>query len=408
MNINEEIKNSVELLKTNSSNEAETRRKIIDQILEKILGWDVLDITFEEKVQEDGTTKYADYIIKNANSSILIEAKRISINFKLPQNTLSKLNSALVKDELGNAIIQARDYCRKLGIPFAIVTNGDQWIIFPASRIDGVSFSESSAIIFHNIDDVLNKRFNYFHNLLSREGFIDENLKVELIGRSEDQIEIRRLNKIFSGTTNQTNPVFPLIDKEVTVAFSDSLINDNPELLEKCYVSTNDRQKFDQKIQMHLQKKESLFSKSLRPMRSKESHGFKEKIKTSTNLNRPLAILILGSVGSGKTTFIEYTHKISAKDFFNDNSPNPPQWIKIDFRNFSQNQVPLDFIYNNIFQAITETENHILNDYEKVVSKAYQQEIESLKKGPLFLIAKSPEKLQEKISEKIYEHHHLG
>ena len=173
MNINEEIKNSVELLKTNSSNEAETRRKIIDQILEKILGWDVLDITFEEKVQEDGTTKYADYIIKNANSSILIEAKRISINFKLPQNTLSKLNSALVKDELGNAIIQARDYCRKLGIPFAIVTNGDQWIIFPASRIDGVSFSESSAIIFHNIDDVLNKRFNYFHNLLSREGFID-------------------------------------------------------------------------------------------------------------------------------------------------------------------------------------------------------------------------------------------
>ena len=66
MNINEEIKNSVELLKTNSSNEAETRRKIIDQILEKILGWDVLDITFEEKVQEDGTTKYADYIIKNA------------------------------------------------------------------------------------------------------------------------------------------------------------------------------------------------------------------------------------------------------------------------------------------------------------------------------------------------------
>ena len=138
---------------------------------------------------------------------------------------------------------------------------------------------------------------------------------------------------------------------------------------------------------MHLQKKESLFSKSLRPMRSKESSGFKEKIKTSTNLNRPLAILILGSVGSGKTTFIEYTHKISAKEFFNENLPNPPQWIKIDFRNFSQNQIPLDFIYNNIFQTITETENHILNSYEKVISKAYQQEIDSLKKGPLFLIA---------------------
>ncbi|KHF76915.1 hypothetical protein PJ15_2620 [Acinetobacter sp. neg1] len=402
MNIKEEIKTSVASLKVNSSNEAETRRKIIDQILEKILGWNVLDICYEEKVQEDGITKYADYIIKNANSSMLIEAKRISIRFQLPKNTLSKLNSTLVKDEIGDAIIQARDYCRKMGIPFAIVTNGDQWIIFPASRIDGVSFSESSAIIFHNIDDALNERFDYFYKLLSREGFIDENLKIELIGRSEDQIEIRRLNKIFAGTTNQTNPVFPLIDKEVTVAFSDSLINENPELLEKCYVSTNDRQKFDQKIQMHLQKKESLFSKSLRPMRSKESNSFREKIKASTNLNRPLAILILGSVGSGKTTFIEYTHKISAKEFFNEKLPNPPQWIKIDFRNFSQNQIPLDFIYNNIFQTITETENHILNSYEKVVSKAYKQEIDSLKKGPLFLIANSPDKLQEKISEKIY------
>ena len=51
MNNNEDIKKSVALLKADFSNEAETRRKIIDQILERILGWNVLDISYEEKVQ---------------------------------------------------------------------------------------------------------------------------------------------------------------------------------------------------------------------------------------------------------------------------------------------------------------------------------------------------------------------
>lgn len=319
----------------------------------------------------------------------------------MPQSARPRLNKAFVKEDIGSAIIQARDYCRKKSIPFAMVTNGDQWIIFPACRTDGVSFEESTAIIFENIEDVLINRIEYFKSLVSRKGFLEENLKIELLGRTIDQIEDRRLNKFFKGSSSNLNPVYPFIESEITLAFSDSLITADAELLEKCYVSNSDRQKFDQKIQMHLQKKEALFSKNIiRPLRPKESKLFNKKIEGTSKLNRPLAILLLGSVGSGKSTFLEYTYKVASQSFFSETNEYNPQWIKIDFRNYSAQENSLDFIYNNIFEVIID-ENYPFNDKDKVILKAYHQEIEALKKGPLALFG-SKEEIQNKIAEKIY------
>lgn len=352
--IHECLKNYAHL-QLHDSNEAETRKKLIDLILEDVLGWTTDDISYEERVSEDGNTKFADYIIRTADVCIIVEAKRIGNTFShVPNQKKLKLGSNLIDKNTKEAITQARDYCRKKNIPFAVVTNGAQWIIFPAVRTDSISFEESNAIFFDSLETVLGEELLDFMDLLSRDSVIEGNLGLQLIGRTTDQFEERRLNSFFNNTSHkQPNPIYPLIENEVLTAFSDSIAEGDAALLDKCYVKNADRQKFDKKIEMHLHKKESLFSTApKKPMKKRDANALVNSLSVASKATKPLAILILGSVGSGKTTFLEYTRKVSAADFFKQNHEKYPHWISIDFREFSQNEKPVDFIYKVIFDYL--------------------------------------------------------
>lgn len=335
-------------LKLSDANEAETRKKLIDVVIENVLGWTTDDISYEERVSEDGETTYADYIIRTADVSILIEAKRLGSTFyTVPEKKKVKLSTFSEDDLTGKAIKQAREYCRKKSIPFAAVTNGSQWIIFPAVRTDSVSFSDSTALVFDSIERILGEESSHFRGLLSRDGVIEGNLALELIGRKTDQFDERRLNKFFKGISiKKENPIYPLIEGAVVSAFSDSIVDNDNSILEKCYVKNADRKKFDNRIEMHLQKREPLFnSQPKRPMRKRESSSLVDSINKASHNKKPLAILILGTVGTGKTTFLQYTRRISSASFFEQKEKQPyPHWIEIDFRTFSKNENPLVFI----------------------------------------------------------------
>ncbi|GAA0238306.1 P-loop NTPase fold protein [Marinomonas primoryensis] len=400
-----------ELLERNShltlhnANEAETRKKLIDKIIEEVLDWKDFDISYEERVSEDGNTTFADYIIRTADISILIEAKRIGDSFNtIPNQKRVKLSGQIMEGKTGDAIKQARNYCRKKSIPFAVVTNGSQWILFPAVRTDQVSFSSSYAIVFDSLERVLGEESEYFKSLLSRDGVIDGNLATELIGRNTDQFEERRLNRFFKGSgTRSTNPIYPLIENEVISAFSDSIINSDKDLLEKCYVKNADRQKFDNRIKMHLQKREPLFSSQpKRPMRKRESASLFNSITAASSNSRPLAILILGTVGTGKTTFLQYTRRVASESYFEkSNNELYPHWIDIDFRNFSQNESPINFIYSSLFEYIKNDD--YFSDYNRSIKNAYSEDIKALKSGPMFLLSKNQDNFNEKITEVIMD-----
>jgi hypothetical protein len=390
-------------LKLHSANEAETRKKLIDRVLENLLGWTDDDISYEERVSEDGKTTFSDYIIRTADVSILIEAKRVGNTFNtVPDKKKVKLSSSFLQGETGNAIKQAREYCRKKSIPFAVVTNGSQWILFPAVRTDSVSFSDSNAIIFDSLERALGEELTEFTDLLSRAGVIEGNLSIQLIGRNTDQFEERRLNKFFKGgNSKRENPIYPLIENEVITAFSDSIINSDNDLLDKCYVKNADRTKFDNRIQMHLNKREPLFlAQPKRPMRKRESGSLVESLNAAFNNHRPLAILILGTVGTGKTTFLQYTRRVASAKYFEKRKDQPyPHWIDIDFRSFSKNESPIDFIYSQLFNYINEDE--FFSDYNRSIRSAYKSEINALKTGPLFLVAKNEAEFEKKITEVI-------
>ena len=385
------------------ANEAETRIKLIDEILKDLLGWTNDDINFEERISEDGKTTYADYILRTANTALLIEAKRVGAAFDTgPSRRRRALSGPLVNGAVGDAIKQARDYCRKKAIPYAVVTNGGQWIAFPAVRTDEVDFHSSSALIFDSLAATLGEDFEYFSSLLSRDAVINGNLEIELIGRNADQIEERRLNRFFvTGSGARVNPIFPLIENEITTAFSEAISEGDSELLEKCYVTTADRTRFDNRIRMHLSKRDPLFDKTPEgPLTTKRRKGgalLVESLRAAELATKPLAMLILGPVGVGKTTFIKYTRKITARDYFAQRKDiEYPHWIEVDFREFAQSEAPIDFLVENIMKYFQSDD--FFSTYDRAIRSAYKKEVDALIRGPFALIAKDQDKIDDKIT----------
>lgn len=384
------------------ANEAATRLKVIDRVIKEVLGWTEDDISPEEHVSEDGKTTYADYVLRTANSAIVVEAKKVGASFEITPSSIrkQKLSTSFVSGELGDAIVQARDYARKLGIDFAAVTNGSAWIVFPAQRHDMVQFNDSFALIFPSLASILHDDYQEFVGLLARDSVVDGSLEITLIGRSENQFGTRKLGHAFTSRyrPQPNNPIFPLIEEAVVTAFSDSIAELDADSLEKCYVSTPETIKFDNRINLQISKRQHLFAtQPTRPMKQSESNVLRQKLAQSVAKVKPLAILILGSVGSGKTTFLHYTRKVKAADIFKKKKDELyPHWIYIDFRNCEDQSAALDFIYSRLLEYIISDD--YFKDYDRCIKDAYAKEVDALRSGPLFLVSRNKEQFDAEVT----------
>lgn len=399
-------------IRTSGGNEADTRFKIIDEILTSILGWEKTDFHHEERLSEDGQESYLDYLITTAQTSLLIEAKRAQVNFgNVPALRRAPLRGSWAKNgDLRKAILQARDYGRIKGVGFCAVTNGDAWVVFPVNRRDLVSFEDTHAVVFRSADSALHADFEEFRALLSRESVIDGSLEQQLLGGDSNQIENRRLNRIydksFSKITRQT--MFSSIEDEIVTAFSEELIAANPELLEKAYVETADRVRFDDRIKMSVVRRDQVLrSRPLRPVGRDGAKGVGAKFTSVKVKAQPLALLTLGLVGAGKTTFLRYVETISGKAFF-DQSKTPPaaHWLYVDFRNFSKTLSPRTHIFEAILNYIKA--HPALGDYETTIAPAYKEEVANLTRGPLGGLKANKAALDEQIGKILLKEYEEG
>jgi hypothetical protein len=111
-----------------------------------------------------------------------------------------------------------------------------------------------------------------------------------------------------------------------------------------------------------------------------------------------LALLILGEVGSGKSTFINYARHVTSKAFFEHHTDQPyPHWIYVDFRDFPPSSPPHQFIVNAIKAYIQN--DPFLSDHNRCLQYAYKEEVEALKRGPLHFVKNDPEKIEAHITD---------
>ena len=373
-------------LELHRANEAETRFHVIDQILEAVLGWDKSDITVEERTAEDGSTQFADYVLRTASVTWLLEAKRVGATFRVPANRKQlQLGGVLSRGEIGTAVRQAREYCRRLSIPYAAVTNGNCWVVFAAVRTDGVPFESGMAHVFQSLDDV-SQRFVEFWELLSRERVMDGNMESVLLGRVRNASSARCLRQLLPepGYRLGRNALYEHIEPAVAASLSDEALLHDTEALRACYVKTSERVKYDTRLRMHLSdSKPPLGHPTTRVRQSRHSEKFDAKLASVSSVRR--FIVLLGPVGAGKTTFLHYTRRVSAAESID----GSVAWLLVDFKKATTSDDPRRFLYSEMLTLVDRDREFDLGDWEKSIRPAYRGEIDALRRGPLYLLAKN-------------------
>jgi predicted transcriptional regulator len=297
-------------------NEAETRFKIIDEILDKYLKWPK-ESSFVEKYI-DGNR--ADYILndKNLKPVLVIESKKQGKYFKLPSSYNSKNNfqkillEKLITDEnIKEAVFQVKEYCEDILCDYACICNGFVWIIFKVTPSNNKPWKKLPAIV---LKDLSYFKDNYTDaiNLLGYYSVLNE-----LSLQSEIGINRRTYSEIFYPKNSITAYDTPVNSN--TYASSLSVIGrkylgvipeTDSEFMNSCYVTNKGH--YD-RLQNNVQ---GFLYDSLTPyFKNQGFRGFTDNkeggafgvniIKIIKRENLDNVMILFGGRGSGKSTFLK-------------------------------------------------------------------------------------------------------
>lgn len=304
-------------------NEANTRFRLIDGLLIDCLNWEKTDISCEDNYEG----KYTDYILSLFRSVAVVEAKKVGNYFELPvgkQKLIQPLKS-VYKDNLNikSAIDQVMIYCHERAIQIGIISNGWQIIAFIANRTDSIPPLSGNALVVPSLDVFL-KEFKEVWNCLSKNGIEAEYLFKKLIGTNEDELPSKLSSTIYQypGIKNR-NPF--QIELEI---ISDLVLEDvikekdlEKEFLESCYCKSGALSNYS------LVSKEILSTRynylfevgdrkaSLQQVANKKGLSG-ELVELFANSLSKRPVLLVGDVGVGKSTFIDYLRLIEAPKVF--------------------------------------------------------------------------------------------
>jgi hypothetical protein len=174
-------------------NEADTRHKIIDEIIHGVLCWPKTQ-TFHGSYISPG---YSDYRLKRSNGDdlLFLEAKREGVYFSLPNNfnghKLSRhilVKTLLTDENTKEAMEQVWTYCMEEGCEFAGITNGHEWIFFKTFE-KGKNWRNLKALVIKN-NSYFSQEFTEATNILGYESIKSGALKHQTgsIGRQNREI----------------------------------------------------------------------------------------------------------------------------------------------------------------------------------------------------------------------------
>jgi len=369
-------KDEIIAYKTIDLSESDTRSKLIDEILKSILGWE------EENIKREGHTQegYYDYLIGIPAFKFVIEAKKSFAEFQLPTKHKTATIGTLLK---GNSeiIYQIRKYLFEVSVPYGVLTNGHQFIIGKFYNSDGTDWKKNKCVIFNGLEDI-ESRYIDFYDHLSKFSIIENNgfniISDELIPSGQ---------KVLTCAPNRgdeliRNPLSAELTSLIDEIFGEIYkydILDDETLIKECFIENSEIKKNKSEI-------EKLFAdlppkiENIIPIRNtrnlansitNEIKDYPIKLK---EIAAPKPIIIVGSKGAGKTTFINYLFKAVITDEFKKQRPV----IYVDFRNYTKADL-FDSnykIYKDLLNIFYETCPNIDVLNLTALKRIYYQEIE--------------------------------
>lgn len=361
--------------------EADTRSKLIDYILIKCLGWSEHDIKREERCIE--TQTYLDYKLSTNIPILIVEAKKASEPLDLPVTSDQReyvIGGVLqqCKNTVA-AMVQARDYAISKGVTFCCVTNGEQFVFFRSQNQQGIEWVKHRAVVFRSLSDV-EEDFDKFCLHLSKtaaeNGKLQQSLKLSENLEQTNSYKTLDTRHLTKTRKVDRNPLFPIIGEIVRRVFQDLASEDaESEVLEFCYVeSPKKSDKGAPYIDRHITELE---------VSKREAGEFQKRITSALNPDSPSnteVILLLGSVGVGKSTFIQRFRKVLLAKQIDANGI----WLYLNFKKFSDTGSTIDeFICGQVDETLSQEYIELgLNDWT-FLKQAYHAEYEKLKRGAL-------------------------
>lgn len=356
--------------------ESDTRSKIIDKIFIDVLGWEELNI------EREGHTSagYFDYIIKLLGRQFMfvVEAKKISVNFQLPINSKQTTINALMKSPQNEEVVtQIRGYIKEKELEYGVITNGHQFII---GRFYGANFRTNKCLIFNGLNDI-KIRFVEFYNALSRNAVMSYN---GFLIREEKE----EPKTIFSTLTDKhyeviiRNTLRPELQRIVDYVFDE--IHKYEELKDKdiineCFVKNAETKANQDAIERLFADHTPQLNEVFSPKTDSTFSQLKDSLinnHVSINVAPPKPIILIGTRGAGKTTFINYFFKVYMNNVLQNKNP----YIYLDFKKY----LNIDFkdsisrIYEDILDELQERFEFLTEP--KILERVYLKEIKIKKK----------------------------
>jgi len=350
--------------------ESDTRAKIIDPLFINCLGWTEEDIRRETHIHKD----YLDYIFSiDGFRKFVLEAKKIGQSFNIPNSFGSryyKIGGAISTDrKIIQAIEQAQQYCINSGVRYGVVSNGHQYILFEAFK-HGSNWRDGQCIIFRSLKDI-KQNFALFWNILNKESVRNGSLRKYLSQEFLPMEFHRPISKLHAKDAALTrNNMSPLLQPLIEHIFQDITGESQLKVLQKCYVTQKQYENASLQISRHFDRPPS-FAKKYQVKMMWESENQKgdfqqiyEKCEEFLRTKAPKGslILLMGGIGSGKTTFVHH--------FFNFviEKPETTLWFYIDFTKASPDP---DKIEEHIF-------NSIIQNFERKYRDKLKEELASV------------------------------
>jgi hypothetical protein len=298
-------------------NEAETRLKVINTVLFDVLDWGKNEVEVEKYCREVG---FADYVLSPFDTiTLVLEAKRAGIPFTVPEAKFKTepvgfgLLEAECK-EAGLSLRQALGYAASLGSRYIAVTNGNQWL-FALTYVQSQSVEERQVIVFDSLESVRDN-FRRFWSCFGKVP-ISTNEVYPLLLESRKKPAPSKISSSIPGypVPSSRNRFVNELSYILNIVWDVLSRTENTQLfLDSCYVApvaNNHLIVFAKDVLKRRIDADKLASNT--EIANAKAEELKDAIIGYGN-EKPF--VVLGEVGHGKTTFLNYLRVVEAKKLF--------------------------------------------------------------------------------------------